>query len=117
MPKRKPIRPASGNFQYPYTFLEKRNQKKSLEGKYKEKQKIAIDGTEHTVRTTDQKNLRRKLLSTPLEIQKSPEKNVSPKKHTERTRWKVHESIGRSEETGRRRSNLRVQTKGPEGGI
>ena len=58
-PKRKPIRPVSGNFQYLYTFLEKRNHKKSLEGMYKEQQRNTIDGTEHTIRTTDKKILHR----------------------------------------------------------
>ena len=52
-PKRRPVKPVSENFQYPCTFSEKRNQKKSLEGKYKEQPRIAIDGTEHTVRSVD----------------------------------------------------------------
>ena len=37
-----------------YTVFEKRNQKESLEGNYKEQRKFAVDGTEHMVRTTDQ---------------------------------------------------------------
>ena len=31
------------------------SEKKSKEGKYREQQEIAIDSTEHTVRTTDEK--------------------------------------------------------------
>ena len=52
---RRTVKPVRGNFQYPYTFFEKRNQKKSLEGKYKKKLIIAIDGTEHTIRAADKK--------------------------------------------------------------
>ena len=69
-PKRKPTRPGSGNFQYPYTFLERRNQKKSMDSKYEQQPKIAIDGTEHTVLTTENENLHRRLLSTPLNFQR-----------------------------------------------
>ena len=81
-PKGTPMRTVSGNFQYPYTFSQKSNQKKSLEGKSNEQPKIAIDGTEQTVRTTDNKILHRKLISRPLKFQKSPKKDISPKKHT-----------------------------------
>ena len=50
--------------------------------KYEEQQKIAIDGTEHTALTADNKVLHRKLISTPPNFQKSPKKDVSPKKDT-----------------------------------
>ena len=78
-PKRKPFGSVSGSFQYPYTVREGRKQKKSLQGKYKEQQKIAADGSRHTVRTTDNKNLHRKLLSTPLRFQRSTRNVFSPK--------------------------------------
>ena len=81
-PKRKPTKPVSGNFQNTYTFLERRNQKKSFEGKYKEQPEFDIDGIENTIRTGYDKNLHRKLISTQLKFQRSPKKNVSPKKHT-----------------------------------
>ena len=55
-PKTIPVKPVSENFQYPYTFFQRRNQKKSLEEKYQEQPTIARDGTEHTVRTADKKN-------------------------------------------------------------
>ena len=51
-PKRRPVKPVSGNFNIDVHFL-KSNQKKSLEGKYKEQPRIAVDDTEHTVRTAD----------------------------------------------------------------
>ena len=72
----KPINLVSGNFQYRYTFLEKRNQKKSLEKKYKEQPIIAVNGTEHTVRTTGKETFHQKLISTPLNFQRSPKKDV-----------------------------------------
>ena len=55
LPKRRPVKPVSENFQYPYTFFEKRKLGKLLEAKYKEQRRIAIDGTKHTVRTADKK--------------------------------------------------------------
>ena len=79
--KRKPVRQLSGNLQYLYTFLEKRVQKKSLEGKYNEQPQIAIDVTQHTVRTTDIRILYRKLISTPLKCQRETKKDMSPSKH------------------------------------
>ena len=81
--KEKPMRRLRGNCKYPFTFLEKKeNRKKSLESKYKEQPKTANDGTEHTVRTTDAETLQWKLLPTPLKFHRSPKKNVSPEKHT-----------------------------------
>ena len=44
--------------------------------------KIAVDGTEHTVCTTNDNILHRKLESTPLRFHRSAGKDVSPKKHT-----------------------------------
>ena len=51
-PKKRPVKRVSENFQNPFSFSEKRNQKKSLQRKYEEQPKIAVDNTEHTVRTT-----------------------------------------------------------------
>ena len=39
-PKRRPVKPVSGKFSHPYTFFDKRIQKKSDEGKYEEKPNI-----------------------------------------------------------------------------
>ena len=78
-PKRRPVKPVSGNFPYPYTFFEKRNQKISLGEKNEEQPRIAVDGTEHTVRTAYNEISQQKLLSTPVEFQRSPKKDLSPK--------------------------------------
>ena len=76
-----PVKLVCGNFQYPCTLFEKRSQKKSLEVIYNEQTKNAVDGTEHTLRTADNKILHRKILSTPTESQRSPKKDLSPIKH------------------------------------
>ena len=52
-----------------------------MEGKFKQQPKIAIDGTEHALHTTDNNILHRKFISTPPKFQRSPKKDVSPKKH------------------------------------
>ena len=48
----------------------------------KKQPKIAVDCTEHMVRTTDNKILHRKLISTPPKFQRLPKKDVSPNKPT-----------------------------------
>ena len=48
---------------------------------YKEQPRIAVDGTEHKVRTADNKFFHGKLISTPIEFQRSPKKDLSPNKH------------------------------------
>ena len=60
--KRKPVKPHSGNFQYPSTFFEKRYPKKSSEGKYKEQPRIAVVDTKHTIQFADNKVLNQKLI-------------------------------------------------------
>ena len=59
----------------------KKNQGKSLETKIKETPKTGIDGTNHTVRTEDDRILYRKLISTLVKIQRSPKKDLLPNKH------------------------------------
>ena len=59
-----------------------------MEDKYKEQPKIAVNGTEHTVRTTENKFLHREILSTTLKFQRPPTKDVSPNKHTMRGKSK-----------------------------
>ena len=61
-----PVKSFSGNFQYPYTFSGQEDQKDSLEGKHKERAKVAKDDTEHTIRTADKRILPCKLIWTPL---------------------------------------------------
>ena len=80
-PKRTPVKPVGGNLQYPYTFFEKRNSKKLQDWKIKEQPRIAVDSTEHAVRTVDNKILHPKLISKPVEFQRSRKKDLSPNKH------------------------------------
>ena len=77
-PERRPVKPVSGNFQHPYTFFEKTNQKNHWKGK---KPRSAVDCTEHTVRPADKKFSHRKLLSTPIELQRSPKMDLARNKH------------------------------------
>ena len=91
-PKIKPINSFSGNFQYSFTFIQRRNERKVLEGKYEEQLKIAIDDTEHMFRTTGDKILHRDSKSTAINFQRSTKKDVSPKKHTLRGPGKKYTS-------------------------
>ena len=63
-------------------ILGKKSEKSA--GKYKEYLKIAIEGTEHTVRTTDNGILHRKTTPTPIKLQKSPKRDMSPNKHKQK---------------------------------
>ena len=80
--KRRPVKTVTGNFQSLFTLSEDKNQRKVLEGKYKEQPKIAIDGTEHMVRTTDTRILHLKLISALFSFQKSQKKVTSPNKQS-----------------------------------
>ena len=51
---------------YPFSFVEKNYNKKSLEGKFQNKIQTAIDGTENTVKTNTGKIIHRKFISGPL---------------------------------------------------
>ena len=79
LPKWRPVKPVSGNFWYPYTFIREKSQKQSAEGKCNKQPEIAVDGTKHTVRTADNRILHRKLVSTPLKFQWTM--NLSPNKN------------------------------------
>ena len=79
--KRRPVKPTSGNFQHSFTFFEKINPKKELEGKYKEQLRIGEDGTKHVVRSADYNCLQKKLKPYLVQFQRSPYKNVSPNEH------------------------------------
>ena len=58
-----------------------RKKEKLLEANEEEQPKIAIDDGQYTVHTADNRNLHRKLLSTPPNSQRSPKMEMSPKKH------------------------------------
>ena len=112
-PRKKPVKLVSANFQYSLTFLGQKNQK-SLEGKYKEQPKMAIDGMKHTVRTTDNSILHRKLLSAPIKLQKSPKKDVPPKKiQLREPGGKICERLRKSTET-EGKHNFQIKTVGPK---
>ena len=51
---------------YPFQFVEKNHNKKSLEGRFQKKIQTAIDGTENTVKTDTGKIIHRKFISGPL---------------------------------------------------
>ena len=63
-----------------------------------EQPRIAIDGTKHTVRTADNKSLHRKLISSPIDSQRSPKNNLSPNKH--KLRGPGGKYVSASERTG-----------------
>ena len=52
-----------------------------MKEKYKEQPRIALDGTEHTDRTADNKFLHQNFLSGPIELQRSPSRGLSRNKH------------------------------------
>ena len=108
-PKSRPVKPVSGNLQYPYTFFEKINQNRPLEGKLKEQPEIAIDGTKHTDRTADKKILHLKLKSTPIEFQRSPKKDISPNKH--QLRGSSGKYVSASEKTQKMKEGIISKSK------
>ena len=67
-----------------------------MEGKFKEQPRFAVDGTEDTVRTADRKVSHRNLLSTLIEFQRSPKKDLSSNKH--KLRWPGGKYVIASEE-------------------
>ena len=50
---------------YPFQFVEKNHNKKTLEGRFQKKIQTAIDGTENTVKTDTGKVIHRKFISGP----------------------------------------------------
>ena len=81
-PERKPVKPVSRKFQYPYTYTENWNHTKLLEGKYKEQPTITVDGTKHTVRIADNSIFDRKLISTPTLIFRDHRRRFCPQPNT-----------------------------------
>ena len=63
---------------YPFTFVEKNHNKKSLERKFQNKIQTAIDGTENTVKTNTGKVIHRNFISGPLfQTEKKSRKDTS----------------------------------------
>ena len=61
--KRKGAKPVS---KYPFQFFERKNQKGKFESPYSENLQTAVTGTKHTVTTSDNKIIHRKLISKPI---------------------------------------------------
>ena len=87
-----------------------------MERKEKEQPKIAIDGTEHTVRSTDNKVLHRKLISTLYNFQRSPKMKCHLININLETQRKVRECVGENMEDGGR-NIFRIKTECSESRI
>ena len=57
---------AKGVSIYPFLFLEKKPQRKQFESAYTDKPQLAISGTKHTVTTSNERILHRKMISQPI---------------------------------------------------
>ena len=55
--------------EYPFKFVEKNHNRKSLDGKFQKKIQIAVSGTDHTVTTESAKLIHRKHISGPIVFQ------------------------------------------------
>ena len=62
---------------YPFQFIEKNHNRKSLEGRFQRKLQTAVSGTEHTVTTDTEKVIHRKFFSEPIIFQR--DKRTAPK--------------------------------------
>ena len=58
-------------FKYLFKFYHKNYKKRSLDSKFKNKMQTAISGTDHTVTTSKNKIIHRKLISNPLPFQQT----------------------------------------------
>ena len=58
-------------FEYPFKFYEKNYKKGSLESKFKNRTQTEVSGTEHTVTTSKNKTIHRKLISKQLPFQQT----------------------------------------------
>ena len=64
---------------YPFKFLEKRHNRKCLEGRFQSKIQTAVSGTENTVKTDTGKIIHRKFISDPLfQSEKSHRRESAP---------------------------------------
>ena len=63
----KPKESAKGVSNYPFLFLEKKNQRNKFQSAYSDKPQLAISGTNHTVTTPNGRIIDRKLISKPIE--------------------------------------------------
>ena len=64
--------------EYPFNFVEKNHNRKSLEGRFQKKIQTAVSGTEHTVTTESGKLIHRKQISGPIVFQTEKKKERAP---------------------------------------
>ena len=64
--------------EYPFEFVEKNHNRKSLEGRLQKKIQTAVSGTDHTVTTESGKLIHRKHISGPIVFQTEKEKERAP---------------------------------------
>ena len=64
--------------EYPFNFVEKNHNRKSLEGRFQKKIQTAVSGTEHTVTTESGKLIHRKHISGPIVFQTEKKKERAP---------------------------------------
>ena len=64
--------------EYPFNFVEKNHNRKSLEGRFQKKIQTAVTGTEHTVTTESGKLIHRKHISGPIVFQTEKKKERAP---------------------------------------
>ena len=64
--------------EYPFNFVEKNHNRKSLEGRFQKKIQTAESGTEHTVTTESGKLIHRKQISGPIVFQTEKKKERAP---------------------------------------
>ena len=89
---------------------------KSMERNCKEQPETAVDGTKHTVRTTEKKILHRKLISTRLKSQIAEKSCFVEVTYLETTQRKKSDCFFKSTESGGN-NNFRVKTEASDGRI
>ena len=93
---------------YPFKFVEKKHNWKSLESRFQSKIQTAISGTENTVKTDTRKIIHRKLLSGPLfQSEKRNRRETVPAVSAEITPWNRHCLRGLDGKYGKWDENLR----------
>ena len=95
-----------------FRLFEKKTQKMSAQEEYEEKPKVAIDGAKPMVRTADKKLFQRKLISTQVNSQRSPQKERSLNEHIIKGRpgkYVIATEIER--EKGRKRESRKKRRK------
>ena len=102
LPMRSTKRSAKDNVSktYPFKFLERNPNAKSFDSKYKENVQTAINGTDHTITTQDNRIIHRKLISNPLKncLQDNSKRGKGPRNKDGKFRKQNTESTENVEE-------------------